>query len=389
MSNIKALMLSWEFPPNVVGGLSKHVDGLSRSLVQLGVQVHIITAYKEGLLSDEIYNGVYVHRVKPLNDKDESFFSWVAGLNLTMAMEAKRLAENIEFDLIHVHDWLSGAAGIALKKFLSLPLLTTIHATEFGRSGGIFNEMQRFIHEKEIQLINQSDKLIVCSHYMFKELCTVFKVNPEKLTILPNGIEPNMSLVKTTMMPEWKNKKIIFSIGRMVEEKGFETIIKAASLVKERGLEFFFIVAGKGPKLQQYRGKAINEKLEEQISFVGYISEIEKNAYILQSEVAVFPSLYEPFGIVALESMILGKPTIVSNTGGLKGIIQHRKTGLLMDPGNAESLLEQIEFLLTNPKKAKEIGRCGKKMVNRIYGWKHIAQETILVMEDLLLKTVF
>lgn len=384
-SRRKILMFTWEFPPNVVGGLSSHVYGLSRELVMLGIEVYVVTAYKDNILEEEIMNGVFVYRVKPLNERDESFLSWIGGLNLSMAMKGIELAEKIKFDLVHVHDWLSGACGIALKECLSVPLLTTIHATEHGRNGGIYNEMQRFIHEKEKQLTLESDQLIVCSEYMLKEILSLFNIGQEKMVIIPNGIEPNVNFVHSKMLfPEWKGKSIIFSIGRMVQEKGFETMIQAASLVKKQELNLHFIVAGKGPMLERYRSRIKREDLEEQISFIGYISEEEKNAYLLQSEMTVFPSLYEPFGIVALESMNLGRPTIVSNIGGLRGIVQHMKTGLLIVPGDAENLLEQINYLLLNPQKAKEIGSKGKQMVERYYGWKHIAIQTKQRMEDVL-----
>jgi 1,4-alpha-glucan branching enzyme len=118
---------------------------------------------------------------------------------------------------------------------------------------------------------------------------------------------------------------------------------------------------------------------------VGYVTDEQRNALITGSELAVIPSLYEPFGIVVLETMILGKPTIVSNTGGMKGIVKHLHTGLLMTPGDARSMLEQIDFLINHPQKAMEIGKSGSRIVTSLYGWKRIASETIRLMEDTLL----
>jgi glycogen synthase len=390
-SRLTILILSWEYPPNVVGGLSRHVSGLSIHLARLGLNVHVLTAGNEYLPSNEIINNVNIHRVKPLNEQDRDFFSWIGGLNLAMAQKAAELSVEMKFDLIHVHDWLVGAAGIVLKESFSIPLLTTIHATEHGRNSGIHNEIQHFIHEKEQQLINYSDQIIVCSKYMEHELITVFKAQKEKLVIIPNGIEVDQGIFKSEkFFRNSFNKKIIFSIGRMVEEKGFKTMIKAASIAKENGLNLFFVIAGKGPMLERYRQEVIRRRLEEQLVFIGYITDAEKNSYLLQSDISVFPSLYEPFGIVALESMILGRPTIVSNVGGLKGTVLHMKTGLLMVPGDAESLLEQINFLIENPKKAEEIGLEGRKIVKGLYGWNRIASETMRVIEDVIInKRIF
>lgn len=382
---IKVLMLTWEFPPNVVGGLSKHVFGLSNQLVQLGAEVHVVTAGAEKLLLEEKQKGIFIHRVKPLNEQDENFLSWIGGLNLAMVNKTIQLAAVREFALIHAHDWLVGAAAIVLKEALRLPLLTTIHGTEYGRNGGIYNEMQHFIHEKEQQLMKNSDQVIVCSEYMKKALQAIFR-HRGKIAVISNGvdIERGIDTPAKGVFSE-RHKKMVFSIGRIVKEKGFETIIKAATIVKENDLNIYFVVAGKGPMLESYRQQVLEKKLGNYLAFIGYITDEEKNICLTESEINLFPSLYEPFGIVALESMIHGKPTIVSDTGGFKGIIKHKETGLLMIPGNVDSLLEQITFLLTNPEQAKEIGRKGRRQVMDLYSWRKSATETKRLMEELLI----
>ncbi|MEH7250590.1 glycosyltransferase family 4 protein [Neobacillus niacini] len=383
---LKILILTWEYPPNVVGGLSRHVYGLSVHLAQLGHAVHVVTAGNGGLPVYEKSNGVHIHRVTPLNTEDDDFLDWVAGLNLAMSYLAEKIAEEITFDIIHAHDWLVGASALTLTDILSIPLLTTIHATEYGRNNGIYTDMQRFIHEKERQIISESDQIIVCSHYMREELLTNFYLTEEKIAIVPNGIE--QVAVKVDLIeiyPFLKNRKYVFSVGRMVREKGFETIIEAAQIAKESGREIYFVIAGKGPMLERYRKLVSEQKLDHFVAFIGYVTDVERNALLMKSEIAVFPSLYEPFGIVALEAMVLGKPTIVSETGGLKGIVNHLKTGLLMVPGDAESLIKNIDFFLQNPNHAKEIGEKGREIVTSLYGWKRIASQTVKVIEETLL----
>lgn len=383
---MKVLMLTWEFPPNVVGGLSRHVFGLSKQLAKMGVEVHVLTAGTGELPPFEIINGVHVYRVKPLNEKDDDFLSWIAGLNLALAVKAVQLAAELRFSIIHAHDWLVGAAAITLKDSLDLPLLTTIHATEYGRNGGIHNEMQCFIHQKEQQLIENSEQIVVCSEYMFREVLSVFGTEFNKIVVIPNGIEPEMEAAqRESLFPKPKDKTLIFSVGRIVREKGFETIIEAAALAKQNDLNLFFIVAGKGPLLENYRHLTREKELEAYLAFIGYISDEEKQSWLLESDIVVFPSLYEPFGIVALESLNYAKPTIVSDIGGLKGIIKHLKTGLLMKPGDVESLLTQIHFLVKNPQTAKMLGLQGRKMVKKLYGWNRVAVETKRVMEDTIL----
>jgi glycosyltransferase involved in cell wall biosynthesis len=386
---LKVLILTWEYPPHIVGGLSKHVYGLSKQLSNTGAEVHVVTARTSGIQDYEVMENVHIHRVHPLNVHDDHFLSWIGGLNLAIAYKAVELAGKIPFSIIHAHDWLVGTAAVILKGKLKLPLLTTIHATEYGRNNGIHNEMQQFIHEKEKQLIEGSDQIIVCSDYMMQELILIFNTSKKKMTVIPNGVDffQKNNEMLSDMFPTDKNRKMVFSIGRIVKEKGFDTVIEAAFLAKESKLDVFFVIAGKGPMLENYRRQIKKRQLEEYITFIGYLTDDEKNGYMNKSDINVFPSIYEPFGIVALESMVRGKPTIVSNVGGLKTIVKHKQTGLLMVPGNAESLLEQICFLVKNPKQANEIGKMGQQVAKNLYGWDRIALETRRVIEDLILQT--
>lgn len=386
-NTLKILMLTWEYPPNVVGGLSRHVHGLSVQLASIGVEVHVVTAGNGDLPEYEFVDHVHIHRVSPLNATDEHFLNWIAGLNVAIAIKASQLSEKINFKLVHVHDWLAGAAAIALKDVLQLPLLTTIHATEYGRNDGIHNEIQRAIHKQEKHLIESSDHLIVCSDYMREELTAIFGVSSEKLSIIANGIDAlEAKGGQTIHLPDRNGKKLIFSVGRIVAEKGFETIIEAAELAKQTATPVFFVIAGKGPMLANYQKIVVDRDLADAVDFIGYITDEEKEAYYRECSVAVFPSLYEPFGIVALESMKHGKPTIVTRVGGLQGIIQHMETGFLIPPDDPAQLLNQINFLLKNPQEADLIGLQGSKMVKSLYGWKRIATETKRAMEDLLLQ---
>jgi glycosyltransferase involved in cell wall biosynthesis len=383
-SKLKIIMLTWEYPPNVVGGLARHVDGLSRSLVKMDCEIHIVTTQTGNLKSYEVMEGVHVHRIKPLHEQEPQFLTWVAGLNNVMIEKVVELNKVHQFDLVHAHDWLVSSASLVIKHYLKLPLVATIHSTEHGRNNGVYTEMQAFIHEKERQLVEEANQLIVCSEFMTKELNQVFNIKGAFLSVIPNGIDSSIQhkLENTDELNLDPNKRIIFSIGRMVREKGFDTIIEAAKPLIAVHPNIQFVIAGKGPLLEEYRQIIKERNLEANITFLGYINE-EQRSHILQiCYLAVFPSFYEPFGIVSLESMAHGKPTIVSNTGGLKGIVQHMKTGLLMEPGDPASLIEQVEFLLKNEPVAKQLGEQGKKIVEKLYSWQRIGIVTRRIYEE-------
>ncbi|AND41509.1 glycosyltransferase family 4 protein [Cytobacillus oceanisediminis] len=384
----KILLLTWEYPPHVVGGLSRHVHGLAGGLKQ-DYEVHVLTANPGDLSSSELKDGIYIHRVKPLNEKDPNFLHWILGLNLAMEQKAIELTSFHHFELIHAHDWLVGACGLSLKESLQCPLITTIHATEYGRNNGIYTELQKFIHRKEEQLILGSDQVIVCSEYMKEEVLQQFAVESEKMSVIANGISKEPQLDDPDSLLEGlqvkKGGRLIFSIGRMVREKGFDTLIEAAPIIKEKYPDTYMIIAGKGPMLEAHRKKAKELNVDDIIRFPGFINDMQRVALFLKCEFAVFPSHYEPFGIVALEAMIAGKPAIVSNTGGLKGIVKHGFSGLFMTPGDPGSFAEQASALLEDPKAALTIGRQGQKVAESLFSWGRISEETKRVFQETLI----
>jgi glycosyltransferase involved in cell wall biosynthesis len=385
-TRLRILLLSWEYPPHIVGGLARHTDGLSVHLQKCGCDVHVITAQPLSNISGFMeINGVSVYRVRPLNAMDPQFLNWIGGLNLSMTQKGLELSELHSFDVIHAHDWLVGQAAQTLANMLKIPLITTIHGTEYGRNGGIHTEMQQFIHQKEIQLIQASNQLIVCSEYMRDELNALVEEVENKITIIPNGIQFEDSKEMQDLHPILlkEKRKIIFSIGRFVKEKGFDLIIEAAAHM--RNDDVCFVIAGIGPLFHDYETLIKKYTLEGQVYLTGFISDIHRNQFFENCTMAVFPSRYEPFGIVALEALKYKKPVIVGETGGLKGIVKHLETGLFMSPGNAKSLVEQIEYLLTHTRDAEEMAVLGERYVNQYFSWQKIAEQTKRHYEETIL----
>jgi glycosyltransferase involved in cell wall biosynthesis len=381
---LSILLLTWEFPPHIVGGLSRHSEGLAVSLNKLGADVNVITARpKFETKMFEEWKGVNVHRVEPLNFMDSHFLHWIAGLNLKMTEKVMELSKKNKFHVIHAHDWLVGEAAVTLAKFLNLPLITTIHATEYGRNSGIFTELQQFIHNKENELIHSSNHVIVCSDYMKDEVCGLFSVEEKKISVIPNGVhKEEHTNEEQALHPILANetRNIIFTLGRFVKEKGFDLIIEAAKTLKHKNL--CFVIAGKGPMLQEYQQLIEKYHLEDSVFLPGFISEQHRIQFFKRCTMAIFPSRYEPFGIVALEALKFAKPLIVSETGGLKSINKHMDTGLFMESENVSSLVQQIEYVLSFSDHAEQMAENGKRLVESYYSWHRVAELTKRHYED-------
>ncbi|MBO9129633.1 glycosyltransferase family 4 protein [Bacillus sp. 165] len=381
MKALRILMLAWEYPPMIVGGLGRHVYELSKSLAKEGHSVHVITTFIEGESVYECKHNVHIHRVKSLYENKDHFYKWINGLNEAMLQYVNCFFSKNEFDLIHAHDWLVCTSAIAIKQKYNIPLITTIHATEHGRNNGIHTKLQYEIHMKEKELTQASDAIVVCSQYMKVEVAEILNASQQSIFVFPNGIDDKFfeqvtgsTDIRTKYQLE--NQKLVFSIGRIVNEKGFQTIVDAAPSVIAKCRNVFFIIAGKGPMLEYYRRLVNDRGLSKTIKFLGHITEEEQRAFLQQSDIVLVPSLYEPFGIVALEGMLAKKPTIVSDVGGLSEIISHGRTGYKMEPGNSHSLVQQITAVLDEKKEAEKIAQEGQRYVLEHYSWLRIAQQT-------------
>ncbi|MGM7635564.1 glycosyltransferase [Bacillus sp. Hm123] len=366
------LLFTWEYPPRIVGGLSRHVHDLSISLVKQGLDVYVVTTATADAPHYECHEGVHVFRTGPLHAGEANFLTWVADLNACMLRKAVELIGEKRIQLLHAHDWLVSHAALVCKDYFRLPLVTTVHATEYGRSQGDFSNMQLAISEIEKQLFNQSDCLIVCSQPMKEEVQTYYLEKPKPIFTIPNGV----FLSEQKGMVRWKNSSpYVFSIGRMVKEKGFHLLIEVAeNMLKKCNIQF--IIAGKGPLLDYFRKEVEKRNLEGMVQFVGFVTDEERWQLFTGCEIAVFPSLYEPFGIVALEAMAAQKPVVASRTGGLKSFVQHEETGLLFTPGDQQSLQLQLERLLHDRELADRMRMNGYDLAKTVYSWEKISGQT-------------
>ena len=386
-NNLKILMLSWEYPPKNVGGLSTHVYNLSHELANLGNEVHVITC-EEGIAPiEENDKGVYVHRVSPYKVDTDDFTKWVMHLNFAMIEEGIRLIRKIgKIDIIHAHDWLTAYSAKVLKWSYKIPMICTMHATEKGRNNGIRTEMQRYISSAEWLLNYEAWKVVVCSTYMKNEIMNTFSVPEDKVWMIPNGV----NLKEFDFEFDWlayrrqfasDDEKIVFFIGRHVFEKGIQLLIDASYGIVKGYNKVRFIIAGKGPMTEELKSKVRNMGLADKFIFTGYMNNESRDKLYKVSNVVVLPSLYEPFGIAAIEAMACGCPVVVSDTGGFSEIVEHKYNGMKMINGNANSLKDNVVNLLNDEGLCKYLKENAFKTVSENYTWSKVADLTIKMYE--------
>ncbi|MDS1028966.1 glycosyltransferase family 4 protein [Bacillota bacterium LX-D] len=377
---MRVLMLTWEYPPHSVGGLAKHVEEISEALVKQGVDVHVLTFGSNTDAKKENRNGVIVHRVEAYDHMVPNFFSWVHQLNFCFIEEAIKLFKQYKsFHIIHAHDWLSAYAGRVLKHAYTLPLIATIHATEAGRNQGLHTDDQRYINSIEWWLTYEAWKVIVCSSYMRNEVQSLFQLPADKIKVIPNGVDQRKFTRNTDNHPK---EKIIFFVGRLVREKGVQILLEAAPAILANEPSAQFWIAGNGPMEQELKQQARALGIEHRVNFLGYINAEMRDRIFRRVSLAVFPSLYEPFGIVTLEAMAAGVPVVVSDTGGMGQIVTHGVNGLKAYPGNSQSLAINVIQALKNHVLQQELKKNGLLLIDKVYNWDKIAFQTRKVYSE-------
>ncbi len=427
---MRIIMISWEFPPKIVGGISRHVYDLSVALAAQEHEVHVVTCEHPGALEEEVVEGVHVHRVTPQGPTDD-FIHWVHRLNDAMYVRADVLLEQLmgvpvkpaaitekkpaskkapkgsqvaeaavetalatpiaavegardqEPILIHAHDWLAHFAANGLKHKYRIPMVATIHATEYGRNNGISGPTQSYISSVEWELQNEAWRVIVCSEFMKRECEHALMTPWDKMDVVYNGVDaakfaPTLNDQERAdfraryAAPE---EKIIFFVGRMVREKGVQVLIEALPKIRWGYHDAKLLIVGGG-----YKDHLINlahyVAMERHVYFAGFVPDADLLKIYQIIDIACFPSLYEPFGIVALEAMAAKVPVVVSDAGGLPEVVTDQMTGTTTYAGNANSLADGILSVLHQPEKARQMADSAYERVKTVFNWDRIAKQT-------------
>ena len=391
---MKILMLTWEYPPRIVGGIARVVHDLSKRLIKDGHEVTVIT-YRDGNVPEyENDKGVEVYRVDNCMIHPNNFIDWIMQLNFNMIAKATEVINKEGgFDVIHAHDWLVTYAAKSLKQSFNLPMVATIHATEAGRNSGIHDDTQRYINDTEWLLTYEATEVIVNSNYMKGHVQGLFGLPFDKISVIPNGINLN-NFTGIDRDYDFRrrfamdNEKIILYVGRLVYEKGVQHLISAMPKILENYHDSKLVIAGKGGMIDELKSQVESMGLSNKVYFTGYLNQKEVQKMYKCADVAVFPSTYEPFGIVALEAMLAGIPTVVSDIGGLNEIVEHGVNGMKSYTGNPNSIADSVLSLLFDPQLAMNVTKNAKNKVKDEFNWQKIAQDTHYIYELAISKTM-
>ncbi|MEZ4769112.1 MAG: glycosyltransferase family 4 protein [Caldilineales bacterium] len=329
-----------------------------------------------------------VHWVPARQLRATSYYDDVVATNQAMANTARSVAASEgPFDALHVHDWLASWAAYAVQDLHGTPLVATIHATERGRyRGHLHGHMSTAIDHAEAELCRRADHLITCSGAMKKEVERYFGVAPAHVTVIPNGIDGSRFVaLRQADLREFRaryagpHQQIVFNVGRLVYEKGADLLVEAIPLLLADHPDTRFVIAGRGPMLPRLQNRVAELEIEASVMFTGFMDDDDRDRLYVVADCCVFPSRYEPFGIVALEAMAAGTPVIVTDVGGLGTVVQHERTGLTALPENVDSLAAIIGQTLSDPAEAARLADNALHQVDECFSWQVIAGLTLKV----------
>ncbi len=378
-------MLTWDFPPRHTGGTAAHVDGLSRALADAGHDVVVLTSSDRRADAEAERTGpVRVLRadVGLPHIPEERSLALTASADhalAQLALDAHSPIAGWRPDVVHGHDWKVGWAADTLAHHYDVPFVLTMHGTERVRHGGNLPIGEPTdVHSIEWWLAFRADRLIASTRFMVDQLVTGFELAPDHVVRIPNGINPTW----------WgghdrpaERERLVVSWGRVQYEKGFQVLARSMAELRPRVPGISCVIAGRGSYLPELQTQIDVEGVSDLIELPGYLSGGELRSLVHRAGCVVIPSLYEPFGLVALEALAAGAPLIVARTGGLAELIVDTGAGVTFEPGSPDDLARAIERVLGNPELAGELTRRARDLIETKYAWDAVATSVVEVYD--------
>ncbi len=378
-------MVTWDYPPETAGGIAAHVDGLSHAMASAGHEVVVFTRSYASVAPDAVVGGVRVLRA-------DVEMPWLSDDTVTRAASAGHAIVSLAAqlgswrpDVVHAHDWQAAWPGDVLATLLGVPLVATLHGTERGRHGGHLPPGRATdVNAVEWWLATRSWLVITNTRLMVREIVGGFELDPAVVRRIPHGIDPawwragrEADLPATTGPAGADGPPLVLAWGRVQFAKGFQVLARAMATLRQRVPGIECIIAGRGPYLPELQSQIDIEGVSDVIQLPGYVSDHELRAMIHRASCVVIPSLYEPFGIVALEALAGGAPLVVADTGGLAEVVGGTGSALLFEPGNAEELAARVEEVVTDADRAAAMRSRGADVLEATYSWDAIAARTV------------
>lgn len=399
---MKVLTFGWDFPPQTAGGLGVACHGLTSELAIKGIEVifvlpkvqptvgnarfifadsksvvkiHQIHSYVTPYIGSQSIIDIYdKHGVRKL------YQSTLLDEVYTFSDNAEKIAGHETFDLIHAHDWTSYLAGVRAKYISGKPLILHVHATAFDQAAG--NNVDSEVYKIEKQAFDVADTIVTVSNFTKQLVIEKYGINPQKIDVVHNGIVIHRQEKHAPTLQELKSqgKKIVLYHGRITIQKGVDYFINAAVKVLEYNPDVIFVISGKGDMAGQIMQQVGALGLSQKVLFAGALWDKERDQMYQSVDLLVMPSVSEPFGLVPLEAIQHGAPSLISKQSGVSEVITHV---LKVDFWDVDEMANKILSTLKYPVMHKQLVDEGCKEVHHIT-WAKASEKIINIYNRLV-----
>jgi glycogen(starch) synthase len=392
---MRVLMVSWEYPPVMYGGLGRHVAALSRALTMDGHDVVVVTQAPLGtprLETVPASAGTATQVVRTVLDADAPDVyaeteRFVRELQPRLVAAADDLPAAWRPDVVHGHDWVVADASRALSERYGVSLVATVHATETGLyQGHVDQPFSRWRHSVEVDLVTRASRTIVCSSGMRDEVVHGLAADADRVVVVPNGVDPAAWATPPDLRATTRaglglsDEPLLVLVGRLEHEKGAQDAVAALALLPR--VDIHLVLVGDGARRDDLRTLADDLGVGDRVHLLGRVADDRVAAIVAAADVALVPSRYEPFGLVALEAMAAGTPVVASTTGGLTDVVVDHETGLAVPPAQPDLLAGAVSQLLADHHLRERLVEQALHVVHARYRWDEVASATARVYAD-------
>jgi len=394
---MRVVFVTFEYPPKIEGGAGIYAANLAKELVDIGHEVHVLTPCLTGSVREEVIDGVYVHRVDVIDKPYLLALSFWINLREALSGLNRQLGG---IDILHGNNLTN---LLIFQKII--PQIVTVHSFSSlsinAEKPNVFKrlfdkgENNYFFKYLERSILNRSDIIIANSLYTKRAICADNKLSTKesKVFVIPNGasirvIDPLQRDDKLAIRKEFNlgNYPIILFVGRLVPRKGLQFLIQAMKNLNKDEIRAKLIVVGDGSDRFTYINLVNELNLNNQVIFTGYIDDNLLEKIYSLSDIVAIPSINEPFGIVALDAMIAGKPIVAFDSGALPEILENNANGMLVKSKDPIAFSEALSKYLSDPELAQMVGRRNLEAVLSKYSWKKYAEELDRVYNFAIMK---
>lgn len=398
---MRILTFGWDYPPMKNGGLGVACHGLTEELIELGLEIVFVLPREQPTIGNHKFifankNPAKIHvfpsALLPYQHS-QSFIEYFSPSGQRIRF-SRRIIDEVyryadaayeiafleQFDLIHAHDWTSYLAGVAAKLATGKPLVLHVHATSFDQAGS--DNVDPEIYAIERYAFNAADSVVAISNYTKDIVIKKYGIDPEKVTVVHNGIKPYTPPTLSPVLGELKTqgKKIVFYNGRITIQKGVDYFIRAARKVVDHDPSIVFVISGWGDMEHQIMHLVGSLGLSQNVIFSGALWDEDRDRMYQAADLLVMPSVSEPFGLVPLESIQHGTPVLISKQSGVSEVLTH---ALKVDFWDIDDMANKIIAALKYPALNKQLVEEGKKELLRLT-WRRAAAKVVMLYQKLL-----